>query len=81
MDTRYVIFDTSEISYVDFSQIEDNSSYTIRRSVNGLKCLCEYITPMPSTLSSLSTKSIEHTSSEMQSITSGLDWSIDEHLD
>jgi hypothetical protein len=74
MATKYLIFDTSELSSVDFTQIQDDSSDTVRKSIDGLKCVCEYSTPMPNTISSLKTRSIGYTISEIQSVVAGPEW-------
>ena len=76
---RYVIFSVSELGSVDFSQIEDDSEY-IRKNLDETKCLCEYIPPMPSTISNLSTRSVDYSLEDAQTIMSGVDWSDDEAL-
>jgi hypothetical protein len=81
MATKYLTFDTSELVSVDFTQIKDDSSETIRKSLDGLKCLCEYTTPMPSTVLSLKTRSIAYTLSEVQSIIAGPEWREEEEYE
>lgn len=61
----YIIFDTSELNQIDFSQVYETSANTVRLSVNGLKTFVKYSGTMPSSVVSLTTKEGQYTHDEM----------------
>lgn len=71
---RFVIFDVSELSDIDFSQVYETSQETVRRSVDGTRTFVKYEIPQPSSVSSLVTKSQEYTYSQMLQILTGPEW-------
>jgi hypothetical protein len=71
---RYIIFDVTELSLIDFSQVYETSAETTRISVDGTKTFVKYDTPQPSSVSSLTTKSPEYTHEEMLDILSTPEW-------
>jgi hypothetical protein len=72
---RFVIFDTTELSLIDFSQVYETDAETVRRSINGEKVFVKYDLPEPSSVASLTTKSQEYTYEEILYILSTLEWS------
>jgi len=74
-DRRYVIFQVSELNSIDFDQVYETSEETVRKSVNELKTLVKFDLPMPSSVSSLTTKSQEYTHSEILTIMNTPEWS------
>ena len=79
-DRRYVIFEVSELQNIDFSQVYETSADTVRKSVNELKTFVKYDVPQPSSVSSLTTKSVEYTYEEILQILSTPEWSAEEGL-
>lgn len=79
-DRRYVIFEVSELQNIDFSQVYETSADTVRKSVNELKTFVKYDVPQPSSVSSLTTKSVEYTYEEILQILSTPEWSTEEEL-
>ena len=73
---RFVIFDVSELESVDFSEVYETSSSTVRKSVDGAKTFVKYNVPQPATVSALTTKSQEYTYSEIFSILETSEWTI-----
>lgn len=73
---RYVIFDFSEIQKVDFSQVSETSIETLRKSIDGSKTIIKYELPQPSSVTLLTTKSIEYTHDEILQILSTPEWII-----
>lgn len=79
-DRRYVIFEVSELQNIDFSQVYETSADTVRKSVNELKTFVKYDVPQPSSVSSLTTKSVEYTYEDILQILSTPEWSGEEGL-
>jgi hypothetical protein len=70
----YVIIDASEVSSVDFDQVLQTSSDTLRYSVDGSKALLKYEGTQPSFLSGKT----EHNLEEILAILAGPEWSSKE---
>ena len=71
---NYMILSTSETGSVDFSEVLETSSETLRLSVDGLKTFVKWEGVIPPSVSSLSTKEGPYTHSEILSILSTSDW-------
>ena len=71
---KYVILNSSEASSVDFDQVCQTSSDTIRYSLDGSKFLVKYEGTQPFFLLGKT----EYTQEEILSILSGSDWTSDE---
>lgn len=52
-NNNYVIFKVSEIDTIDFTEVMENSSETLRLSLDGTKSFIKYKGDMPSSVSSL----------------------------
>ena len=76
LDNRhYVIFATSETGSIDFTQVLETSSETLRLSVDGTKTFVKYEgAEMPTSVSSLTTKEGPYTHSEILTILAGIEW-------
>jgi len=70
----YVIIDASEVSSVDFDQVLQSPTDTLRYSVDGSKALLKYEGTQPSFLSGKT----EYTHEEILSILSGPEWTSEE---
>ena len=68
---KWVIFNVSEISSIDFSQVIENNEESLRKSRDNTLTFVKYDGDMPSSVSSLSTKSQEYSYSEILQIVSG----------
>lgn len=71
---NYMILSTSETGSVDFSQVLETSSQTLRLSVDESKTFVKWEGDIPSSVSSLSTKEGPYTHSEILSILSTEMW-------
>ena len=67
-ERRWVILDTSETGSIDFSQVLQTSSETLRLNVSGSQTIVKYEGDQPSSITALSTKSQEYTHSEILNI-------------
>ena len=74
---QFVIFDVSEISAIDFTQILETSTDTVRTSVDGTKTFVKWDTEtVPSCVETLPTKSIYYTYEEILTILATPEWSL-----
>lgn len=73
-DRRYVIFLCTELPLIDFSQVYETSIDTVRKSVDESKTFVKFDLPMPSSVSALTTKSVEYTHEEILQVLSGPEW-------
>jgi len=73
-DRRFVIFNVTELPLIDFSQVYETSIDTVRKSVDQTKTFVKFDLPTPSSVLSLTTKSIEYTYEEILDILSTPEW-------
>jgi len=71
---RWVIFDTSETGSIDYSQVMQTSSETLRLNISGSKTFVKYEGTQPSSVASFTTKSDEYTHSEILNVLTGSEW-------
>ena len=71
---RFVIFNVTELPLIDFSQVYETSVDTVRKSVDETKTFVKFDLPTPSSVLSLTTKSIEYTYEEILDILTGVEW-------
>ena len=71
---RWVIFDTSETGSIDYSQVMETSSQTLRLNISGSKTFVKYEGDQPSSVTSLSSKSEEYTHQEILNVLTGSEW-------
>jgi homogentisate 1,2-dioxygenase len=71
---RFVIFNVSELSTIDFSQVYETSADTVRKSVDELETFVKFDSPTPSSVTSLTTKSQEYDYDEILVILATPEW-------
>jgi len=71
---RWVIFNTSETGSIDYSQVMQTSSETLRLNISGSKTFVKYEGTQPSSVANLTTKSDEYTHSEILNVLTGSEW-------
>jgi hypothetical protein len=71
---RFVIFNVTEISQIDFTQVYETDADTVRKSVDETKTFVKYNLPEPSSVTALTTKSQEYTYEEILQILSTPEW-------
>ena len=70
-----MIFSTSETGSIDFTEVLETSSETLRLSVNGLKTFVKWDgETIPSSVNSLTTKEGPYTYEEIRTILTGSEW-------
>ena len=71
---KYVIFDVTELSTVDFDQVLETSSDTVIYNVAETQTVVKYIGDMPSSVQALTTKEGPYSYTEIKNILTGSDW-------
>ena len=71
---KYVIFNCSELSKIDFNQVLETSADTVRKSVDQTETFIKYDGDMPSSVLALTTKSQEYSHNEILIILSTPEW-------
>jgi len=72
---EYMIFSITELSKIDFSQVLETSSETVRKSVDGTKTFVKWVgETIPSSVESLITKEGPYTHDEIIVILSTSEW-------
>tara|TARA_R100000734_G_C3202516_1_gene20779 strand:+ start:173 stop:412 length:240 start_codon:yes stop_codon:yes gene_type:complete len=69
----YVIVNTSDLASIDYSQLLTTSTETTMRNIAGDKAIVKYIGDMPSTIISLSSKTL-YTHEEIMPIVESSEW-------
>lgn len=75
MDIKYITFNLSEVDKINFDEIFENSSDTLRVSKTNLTFV-HYAGDMPTSIQSLNTKSQEYTIHEILILLDNSDWII-----
>jgi len=73
-DNKYIIFDVTELSTIDFDQVLETSIDTITYNVDETQTVVKYLGDMPSSVQALTTKEGPYTYSEIQNILTGWVW-------
>lgn len=73
-ERHYMIFNVSELSKVDFSQVHETSEETVRRSVDGNKTFVKWDGNAPEFISEMLTKEGPYTHKEILSILLTEEW-------
>ena len=73
---KYVIFNTSELSTIDFDQVLITSADTVQTTADGTKTYVKYEGDMPSSVIALTTKQGPYTHNEILNILAGPEWFV-----
>ena len=72
---QFIIFSTTEVDKIDFTQVCETSSETLRFSIDKNKTFVKWDTEgIPSSVDSLTTKEGPYTYEEILTILSGSEW-------
>ena len=73
---KFMIFNVSELSQIDFTQVLETSSETVRKSIDETKTFVKWNgSEIPSSVQSLTTKQGPYTYEEMLTILATEEWS------
>lgn len=70
----FMIFNVSELSNIDFTQVLETSEETVRKSVDETKTFVKWDGEMPECVSTLTTKEGPYTYDEILTILSTSEW-------
>ena len=73
---QFMIFNTEELSKIDFTQVLETSIETVRKSVDGTKTFVKWDDTMPQCIESLTTKEGAYTYEEILIILSTTEWNL-----
>lgn len=71
---EFMIFNVSELNKIDFNQVHETSSDTVRKSVDGTKTFVKWDGETPSSVLSLTTSEGPYTYDEILEILSTPEW-------
>jgi len=75
LDNRYIIFDVTELSTLDFDQVLETSIDTITYNVDETQTVVKYTGDMPSSVQALTTKEGPYTHGQIMNIIKSSSWS------
>lgn len=73
-DREFMIFNVSELNAIDFTQVEETSINTVRKSVDKTKTFVKWDGATPDCVNNLTTKEGPYTYEEMLAILSTPEW-------
>ena len=73
-ERNFMIFNVSELTNIDFNEVLETSTDTVRKSVDLTKTFVKWEGTMPTCVSNLTTKEGPYTYSEILTILSTSDW-------
>ena len=73
-DREFMIFNVSELNTIDFTQVEETSINTVRKSVDGDKTFVKWDGTIPDCVNNLTTKEGPYTYEEILSILATSEW-------
>lgn len=78
---NFMIFDSSELASIDFSEVLETSEDTVRKSADQTKTFVKWNgTAVPVSVESISSKEGPYTYAEMLAILSGPEWQSNEEI-
>ena len=77
---EFMIFNMSELSEIDFTQVLETSEETVRKSVDETKTFVKWDGTMPECVTNLTTKEGPYTYEEIIQILSGPEWTSSQTL-
>ena len=78
---QYVIFSTSELSTIDFTQVMESSADTVRKSADGTKTFVKWEGEPPACVEALETKGEYLTHEEILAELSSEEWTAPINMD
>jgi len=71
---HYVIFDLTEVDAIDFSEVMETSTDTLRKNLANTQSFVKYEGDQPPSVVALTTKSQEYSHAEILALLAGTDW-------
>jgi len=76
---RYVVIDASDLSKVNFSEIEEDETTSLRYSIDERRVIVKYDGPQPSSISAIKNKTV-YTYREIITLLNSREWLIEDEL-
>lgn len=73
-DREFMIFNVSELNTIDFTQVEETSIDTVRKSIDGAKTFVKWDGTAPDCVNNLTTKEGPYTYEEILAILATPEW-------
>lgn len=80
-DRNFMIFNVSELSSINFDEVLETSSETVRLSVDGTKTFVKWDGDIPECVSNLTTKEGPYTYTEILQILNSSEWTSNDDSD
>ena len=77
---EFMIFSTTELDRIDFTQVHETSIDTVRTSLDGTLTFVKWDGETPSSVAALTTKQGPYTYEEILTILQGPEWTSDESM-
>jgi hypothetical protein len=77
---EFMIFNTSELPQIDFTQVHETSADTVRKSIDGTRTFVKWDGDIPSSVAALTTTEGPYTYEEILTILSGPEWTSEEPI-
>lgn len=77
---QFMIFSTSELNQIDFTQVCETSIDTVRKSVDDIKTFVKWDNEIPECVENLTTKEGAYTYEEILEILSTEEWANNEYI-
>jgi hypothetical protein len=77
---EFMIFSTTELDQIDFTQVHETSIDTVRKSVDETLTFVKWDGETPSSVAALTTKQGPYTYTEILEILAGPEWTSDEPI-
>jgi len=71
---HYVVFDLSEVDTIDFSEVMETSSDTLRKNLANTQSFVKYEGDQPPSVVALTTRSQEYSHEEILTLLAGPEW-------
>lgn len=71
---KFMVFNVSELSTIDFTQVCETSAETVRKSIDGTKTFVKWDGDMPECVNALTTKEGPYTYEEILSLLATSEW-------
>lgn len=71
---NFIIFNVTELSYIDFTKVLETSANTVRKSVDRTKTFVKWKGDIPECINNLTTKEGPYTYEEIIAILAGPEW-------
>jgi hypothetical protein len=77
---EFMIFNTSELPLIDFTQVHETAPDTVRKSMDGTRTFVKWDGETPSSVAALTTTEGPYTYEEILEILAGPEWTSNETM-